>query len=222
MKLINNRYKQTFDFNLFNNYVFAVENSNEYLKVLQEIFNETNGIENSDFVLSDYGETLKFSKAAIFIYDYLNLDINNRKIINEINAQVLNLLKNRDNTEEFYKINQIFIEINDKLINEFDFKLNYDSELTSDKFIKLSNYHIDSEANLLDKIVSYVKICSCLKNIKLVVFAGLFEIFSKEEIDKIIKQIEYFDLKCLLIEPCMKYEFKSFGRIVIDEDLCEI
>lgn len=222
MKLINNRYKQTFDFNLFNNYVFAVENSNEYLKVLQEIFNETNGIENSDFVLSDYGETLKFSKAAIFIYDYLNLDINNRKIINEINAQVLELLKNHDNTEDFFKINQIFIEINDKLINEFDFKLNYDSELTSDKFIKLSNYHIDLEANLADRIVSYIKIYSCLKDIKLVIFTGLFEIFSKEEIDKIIKQIEYFDLKCLLIEPCMKYEFKSFGRIIIDEDLCEI
>ena len=85
MKIINNRYKQVIDFDFFNNYVLAIENSYEYLKVLQEIFNETNGIENSDFVLSDNGETLKFSKAAIFIYDYLNLDINNRKIINEIN-----------------------------------------------------------------------------------------------------------------------------------------
>ena len=140
MKIINNRYKQVIDFDFFNNYVLAIENSNEYLKVLQEIFNETNGIENSDFVLSDNGETLKFSKAAIFIYDYLNLDINNRKIINEINAQVLELLKNHDNTEDFFKINQIFIDINDKLLNEFDFKLNYDSELTFEKFIKLSNY----------------------------------------------------------------------------------
>lgn len=222
MKIINNRYKQVIDFDFFNNYVLAIENSNEYLKVLQEIFNETNGIENSEFVLSDNGETLKFSKAAIFIYDYLNLDINNRKIINEINAQVLELLKNHDNTEDFFKINQIFIDINDKLLNEFDFKLNYDSELTFEKFIKLSNYHIDLEANLADRIVSYIKIYSCLKDIKLVIFTGLFEIFSKEEVEKIVKQIEYFDLKCLLIEPYIKYDFKSFGRIVVDADLCEI
>ena len=89
-------------------------------------------------------------------------------------------------------------------------------------FIKLSNYHIDLEANLADRIVSYIKIYSCLKDIKLVIFTGLFEIFSKEEVEKIVKQIEYFDLKCLLIEPYIKYDFKSFGRIVVDADLCEI
>ena len=71
MKIINNRYKQVIDFDFFNNYVLAIENSNEYLKVLQEIFNETNGIENSEFVLSDNGETLKFSMLQRLIRIYI-------------------------------------------------------------------------------------------------------------------------------------------------------
>lgn len=222
MKLINNRYQQFFDFDKNPCNLLVVENSKEYFKVLKELHNETNGKEDSDFMLSDNGKTLKLSKVALFIYEFLDLDINNKKIANEICRRVAEILTEKDYSEDFCKINQLLIKINDDLIQNFDFVVNYDSDMDFEKFIKLSNYQIGEEASLLEKLSSYIKIFITLKKCNLVIFAGLFELLSKEEIDLLIKQLAYNEINCLFVEPTLKYNIDNLGKIIIDKDLCEI
>ena len=96
MKLINNRYQQFFDFDKNPCNLLVVENSKEYFKVLKELHNEINGKEDSDFMLSDNGKTLRLSKVALFIYEFLDLDINNKKIANEICRRVAEILTEKD------------------------------------------------------------------------------------------------------------------------------
>ena len=108
------------------------------------------------------------------------------------------------------------------MIQNFDFVVNYDSDMDFEKFIKLSNYQISEEASLLEKLSSYIKIFITLKKCSLVIFAGLFELLSKEEIDLLIKQLAYNEIKCLFVEPTLKYNVDNLGKIIIDKDLCEI
>lgn len=222
MKLVNNRYQQQIEFNKFSTYYLIIENSQEYLKVIEEMYNEIENNIESDFVLSDNNEIVSLSKNCLFLHNYLDLDVNNKKIINEINNQVIKVISSKDFVEDFCRLNEIFININDKIIENFDFKVEYDSELSCEKLTKLANFKIASHSKFAERLMSYIKIYVALKNIKIVIFVGLSQFLSKEELNIFLKELEYLELKCLLIEPHEKYKLGYVGRIVIDEDLCEI
>lgn len=222
MKLINNRFEQCFDFDKFFAYFLIVENSKEYLKVIEELYAENFSNEESDFVLSKNGEILNLSKNCLFLYNYFDLDINNKKIISEINSKILKVFESHDFVEDFSALNQLFININDKISNYFDLKLEYDDEITYDKFIKISGFKLSSESKFIERLLNYIKIYTELKKVKLVIFVGLSEFLSQEELMLFLKELEYLDLKCLLIESHQKYCFDFVGKIIIDKDLCEI
>lgn len=222
MKLINNRYQQHFEFEKSSVWTLIIENSKEYLRVVQELYNECFFGEESDFVLSENSEILELSKNCLFLHNYFDLDLNNKKIISEINSRVADVFKSKDFVEDFYKINQIFVSINDKIVEDFDFKLEYDGELTYDKLIKLAGFKIASESKFAERLMSYIKIYTGLKKTKLIIFVGLSEFLSFEEINQFLKEIAYLDLKCLLIESHQKYSLDFANRVVIDDDLCEI
>lgn len=222
MKLINNRYKQHFDFDHLSSYFLIIENSKEYLKAVEELLGEYSSNIDSEFVLSDNDEIISISKNCLLLHNYFDLDINNKKIISEINNRALNFLATQDNVEEMCKLNEIFISLNDKIIENFDFKLEYDADLSYDKFIKLANFKIDSQTNFLERLVAYIKVYASLKHPKLVAFVGLSSFLSRGELELLLKELRYLELKCLFIEPFEKYKFEETGRVLIDDDLCEI
>lgn len=222
MKLVNNRYQQHIDFSIYPAYFLVLENSQEFLKVTEEIYAECEGREESQFVLSENMEILNISKNCLLIHNYFDLDINNKKIINEINNRVLNYISKQDFVQEFCELNKILIDLNDKIVENFDFKLEYDADFTYDKFVKISNYKIESQNNFVDKLLSFIKIYTALKKTKLIIFVGLSLYLSKNELEIFIKELNYLELKCLLIEPRLKYNLENAGHIIIDEDLCEI
>lgn len=222
MKLVNNRYQQHMDFDKYPTYFLIIENSKEYLKTVEELYNECfNNIE-SDFVLSNNSEILSIQKNSLMLYDYFDLDINNKKIITEINSRVLSFISKQDFVQDFCEINKLIIDINDKIVDNFDFQIEYDSDFSYDKFIKISNYKIESQSKFIDKLMAYVKLYSSLKKIKLVIFVGLSAFLSEQELQTFVKELQYLELKCLMLEPNKKYNFNNTGCIIIDNDLCEI
>lgn len=222
MKLVNNRYQRHLDFDKYSSHFLIIENAKEYLKVVKEMYDEyVHGIE-SEFVLSDNGKIIDIAKNCLFLHEYFDLDINNKKIISEINSRVSHIFSNLDLAEDFYALNQIFININDKIVDNFDFKLDYDSEMSPDKLIKMANFRVSDQASFAEKLMNYIKIYSNLKKTKLVIFVGISQFLTQDELETFIKQLEYLELKCLLIEPYEKYTTKSAGKIIIDNDLCEI
>lgn len=222
MKLINNRYQQHMDFDEHSSWFLVVENSHEYLKVVEELIAECVECEESEFVFSDKSNILNMSKTCLLLYDYFDLDINNKKIIGEINNRILNFVSQNDFVQDFCEVNKILININDKILDNFDLDIEYDDDFSYDKFIKLSGYRISEQSKFIDKIMAYIKLYTKLKNTKLVVFVGLSMYLSKEEIQLFIKELEYLELRCLFVEPYQKYKIENSGIIIIDEDLCEI
>lgn len=222
MKLINNRYQQHIDFDNCFAYFLIIENSKEYLKVVEELYNECFSNLESEFVLSENDKIVDISKKCLLLHNFFDLDLNNKKIINEINSRVENVFSENDFVEDFYKLNKLFIDINDKIVDCFDFNLEYDADLTYEKLIKLSSYKLATQTNFAERLMSYIKIYSSLKKAQIIIFVGLSEYLSQKELTSFLKQLEYLDLKCLLIEPYQKYKLDFVEKIIIDEDLCEI
>lgn len=222
MKLINNRYNFEIDFTNNQNHLLVIENSKEYLRVLQELYYEIEKGQESDFVLSDNLETLSICKNVVFLHNYIDLEINNKKILTEVNALILSKLKNIDIVEEISTINKCIFDINDKVLDDLDFEVSYNEDFTIDSLIKYCAYKICEENAMIEKIYSYVKIFSQLKKSKIVIFSGLMQILSMQELESLIKQINYIGLNCILIEPYEKYKLVNVSRMIVDEDLCEI
>lgn len=209
------------DFQTTNNYLLVVENAKEYRRVCLELFDEFNGKPNSEFVLSKDANIMQISKEMLLFCDYFSLDINNKKITNEINSRVCGYLQTYDFVEKLCQINKLILEINDDVLDNFDFKITYDEEFGVDKLLKVSNYRISESNDFLERILAYIKIYSSLKPIKLVTFLGLAQFLTKEEISLLAKDIEYLGLAVLLVERS-DCKLDNFQKILIDDDLCEI
>ncbi len=221
MKLTCNRYVSQIDFDKSTKYILVVENAKEFRKICCELLAESNGETESDFVFSDNGQIVSMQKYILLLYDFLGLDINNKKILNEVASQVEEKLQTYDFVEKLCQINKLILEINDKVLDDFDFKVSYDEEFGIDKLIKISNYRIQGASDILEKLLAYIKVYSSLKPIKTIVLIGVMQYLSADELYLFAKNLEYLGLNLLLVER-QDYKLKNFNRILIDNDLCEI
>lgn len=221
MKLTCNRYTSQIDFDKNTKHILVVENAKEFRKICSELLAESNGATESDFVFSDNGQIMSVQKYILLLYDFLGLDINNKKILNEVASQVEEKLQTYDFVEKLCQINKIILEINDKVLDDFDFKVSYDEEFGIDKLIKISNYRIQEASDILEKLLAYIKVYSSLKPIKTIVLIGVMQYLSANELYLFAKNLEYLGLNLLLVER-QDYKLKNFNRILIDNDLCEI
>lgn len=221
MKLINYNVDYVFDYSLdINIYSLIVENSQEYFKLCNDIIKQSEG-EDGSWVLSHNAQQLNMDN-VLCIYDFFGLSMNNKKVENLINAQVLQIIKEQDFLQEFSALNNILLKINNKALAQVDLPIISAEEFTYENFVKFSNYKIDEETDLCNKIVTYVDLFIKLKNIKVVALISCFNVLSKEQMQSIIKQLQYMGISVLLINNQNKYEFKNIPKVIIDEDLCLI
>lgn len=199
----------------------VIENANKYYELANDLYKQCNG-EKGNFILTENLEEESFSKNAVFLYDVFNFSINSTKVDKLLNSQVLDLFENGDYISEINEINQKIISLNDKLLQEIDLPIQYDGDFDCNKFIKISNYKIQEDNLLLDRVCSFVDLMVKLKNVKIIILVGFYNYFSEQEINTLLKQFLYQDLKILLLNPSAKYQLNEAKQIIIDEDLCII
>ena len=201
--------------------LLIVENSKEFLYLVSQFFQQVNGGEG-DWVLSENTQTLQLDKCCLFIYDYLNLNFSGKKIENLINNEALKLLKEGDFISQIFEIKSKMAEINNALLDEIDLPIFSKDEFSYDDFIKVSNYAINEEIDLPSKIITYIDIFIKLGKIKLVVLVDLFHYLTQQEVELLIKNIQYLDVSVLLIDSQDKYTNLKIEKTIIDDDLCLI
>lgn len=221
MKLVHSDINNQFDFEKSNCYLLVMENSKFFLQIIKELYDEVENNKESNFTLSHNYETLTLNKNALFLYDFLNIDFNNKKIVSEINSKVLKMLTQGDFSIELNQINQNIIKINDEVLQNFDFKIEYDDDFSFDKLIKFSSYKVSGETSFLEQICAYIKIFAELKNIKLVFFMNAMQVLTQDQLQLLLQQLEYMEIKCILLESFEKYKL-GIPTTIIDDDLCEI
>ncbi len=220
MKLVHSDFLFQIDFEENDCYSLIIENSKEFYNKTNELYCQSNG-GDGNFVLSDNSE-ISISKNCLYIYDYYGDFLNSKKTISSINKKVVEILKNNDFLQEFNEINKLIFNINDRVIEELDYNVEYIDNFDFETFVKLSNYTIKTDVSLLENLIAYIQIYAQNENKKLLVFINLFSVLEKEEIKLLIKQIRYMQLNILFIDSNQKYKFEDIKTIIIDEDLCII
>jgi len=198
-----------------------LENAKLFREVVQDIFNQVNGIEGKA-VLSDEDEIIPLNKQIDLILDLFSLNCNSHKMLSKLQGELAQVAVG----EELYKdTSDILSKLQmyaGTLADNAKYPLKFNEEMGIVELVKLLNFKFDlQDESILEKIVSYMVVSKEYLKIDTFIFINLQSVITSEELKELFKQIAYEKITILLIESFSRDKIMDENRIVIDNDLCE-
>ena len=222
MKIVSYNIETEIDFSKCDVYDLVIENSNMYYDVTNKLIKMSNGEEQNDIVLSDNNQEISLGKIGEIIYNFYDLDINNKKIQGLVFKHLIEIAKENDFYIELANINQSLMDFYTKLLTSQELNVCCDTDISLDNIIKLGNFKFEESNKLIEKLVDYIDVLNKLKPLNMIILIDAFSVLSLDEVEKFIKQMKYLNLKILFVNPFVKYDITNAKRIIVDQDLCEI
>lgn len=175
-----------------------------------------NNDENIVFVLDN---KIVNMKDILIISDIMNFDINNKMIISKLYNQMSNSLLSDSDIEN--EIKKHYIEIVKKVYDEVDnynVDINLNEELDFIKLFKMMCVEIHNSYDcLVNKIIDLLEIYSELCN-QTIVFINTLNYFSNEEINEVLKYIDYKKISVLFLENSYNKDVYFENKYIIDDE----
>ena len=175
-----------------------------------------NNDENIVFVLDN---KIVNMKDILIISDIMNFDINNKMIISKLYNQMSNSLLSDSDIEN--EIKKHYIEIVKKVYDEVDnynVDINLNEELDFIKLFKMMCVEIHNSYDcLVNKIIDLLEIYSELCN-QTIVFVNTLNYFSNEEINEVLKYIDYKKISVLFLENSYNKDVYFENKYIIDDE----
>lgn len=197
------------DLNLGINNV-VIEDVNEFRKVYYHYDSEIN--------IYDFNKEIKY----IAITNPLDIDLNFKKAISYYTKEVvLEIHKNHE--EDYCKLILELLNLLKTSSFECENEINFDNDISMDKFISLFNIRIVNKENFISNFMDYICLVHRLDKVAVFVTFNLNKSLSTEEFNSLNIEIEANDLILLNIEYIKKRNASpKTQNIIIDEDFCII
>ena len=221
MKLVHvNMERKLLDDNVVTEWV--IEAPEEFTRYVQELYMQCEGAAG-DFVLSDGEKELGIAKNVEFLDSVLDLDVNERKILGKLYADLEQLAYSEKfvvRTQEMIQYLRTYIF---QLEQETDFMLDVDDGVDMSAIFKGNGVKLETvETGILEKIVHYIKVVRLLLKKQVFVFVNVRSYLTVRQVEQLIKEAAYQEVQILLIENVMGDCVNSERRCIIDSDKCEI
>ena len=175
------------------------------------------------FVLSDNDKELDMSKCVEIIGNPFMVDINSRKILGKLYSELEELSRKEQMFEKTMRLTSTVHEYILDLEQETNYILQFDNELEISALLKaLGVMHEEIEDSFLERIVRYIKIAANVLKTKLFVFVNIRSYLLDTQMQELVKEISYQDIKVLFIENQERDCLEGGFRYIIDKDGCEI
>ena len=201
---------------------WVIEAPEEFTRYVQELYMQCEGAEG-DFVLSDGEKELGIAKNVEFLDSVLDLDVNERKILGKLYADLEQLAYSEKfvvRTQEMIQYMRTYIF---ELEQETDFMLEVDDGVDMSAIFKGNGVKLEAvETGILEKIVHYIKVARLLLKKQVFVFVNVRRYLTARQVEQLIKEAAYQEVQILLIENVMRDCVNSARRCIIDSDKCEI
>ncbi len=207
----------------FNNchfHTLVIENKQLLRNITFSFYNETS---EDYFVFSNNYETFEFHKKGIYIPSVIGFDMNNKKLMTKINANLERLLVD-ELSEEFLDVKNKLMVLAERLAYESDFNLECDYDINPHDIVKLFGFEIERQNNnFADDFIRYVQLFAQYLGVTLIVVFGIHNFFVKEELDLIFNTLSLNEVNVLCIESTQPDNPSEYEKMhIIDRELCEI
>lgn len=202
-------------------YELILEHHGIFSEVVKNLIDQSSGGEGC-FVLSDNNTMVKFEKATDVLIDFFNFSLNNKKMLNKLYLHLGKISEGY--IEEKTEINSRIINLLEEFVTASGFPgIDYSFDYNWEDIFKI--YHlefIEDYSNILEKMISYIKIVSMFSEIGIIFLVNIRAYLSKEDLEELYEIARYSKVTLFLIEP---YESRDRGeevRYIIDNDQCLI
>ena len=201
---------------------WIIESPEVFSEYLQELNGQLVG-EDGRFVLSENNKELDLAKKADMVINPFSVDVNSRKILNKLYVELSGLSKE----EQMYtKTMELFRYIQEYMLDLeqcTSYILEFDQEIDISALLKAVNIHYEvKDVDFLEKIIQYIKIMIAVAGIKVFIFVNLRSYLSETQMQSLIQECEYQDVRILFIENQQRSCMKGGKQYIIDIDKCEI
>ena len=192
---------------------WIIESPELFAGYLQELYGQCARCEGK-FVLSQGIKELDISKYVEIITDPFAVELNGRKIINKLYAELNELSKD----EMMYtKTLQLTQHIQEYLL-DLESNTNHILQFNNEMDVKTE----DSTEKFFERLVCYIKNAIEVLSVKVFVFINLRSYLTDNQMQELIQEITYQEVHALFIENQERTCLKGGIRYIIDKDGCEI
>lgn len=218
MKIANYNYFEPITIEEENPETLIIENSVYFRKLIEDLLIQSS-TDIGAFVTSEKDEPLSFSKYVQVITDIYNFSENERTLKTKIQKLITNEFAYSDKQ---YNLIESLNQFGILAANTVPYPVSFQTSLTLSDIVKILDFDIDYQyEKFWDKLIEFMKLEKELLNYKLFITINLKESISKEEYDQFIKDIQYRNIKLLMIEKHTHPDLDDLNHIrIVDNDLC--
>lgn len=220
MKLINDRLPIDLEWEE-NEFLTLVVEDPKLMSVLACDFIKT--IDENNWVISENGKMVDFSKYVDVIFNPFSVSLNQRKLLNKLYEISEFNIKSGSLLFEWNTLQENIIEFVENLKDNFDYDLQHTDKVDIKDVLKLTELKFNESSTIIEKLLDYLVLANDILKVKLFVFFNLKTYLNLDEINYIFEQARYHKFSILFIERFDVFE-KIEGEkiVVIDVDKCAI
>lgn len=209
--------------------VMTLEETTVYAVVLEspllmrqfiESLNAQINFDKGPFVLSDGQKTVPLAKYLELIVNPFAVDMNQRKILTKVHQELEKNAVREDMYQRTAEIRRHLHNYLQDLLMTVDYPLEYNFDFSLGKLLAPVGVQFSVEDSLPGRVVQYIDLCSRLFGLKIFVVYQLSCIFSVEEMQCFIRDMQYRKLSIILLESAAPDNIPFDKILVVDNDLC--
>lgn len=221
MRIIHQEHNIGIDFEEGYVEVLCVENPKVLAMLVDDLLRQIEG-GTGGWILSEKEKVLLLSKHMAGIINPFALDCNERKILNKIYSEFVEIASN-EYPVETAELNGKIVDYLDMLFQRSAYHLDMQTDLDIAGILKLYDVKMEIESKeLIERIIDYLRALHYICKIDMFAFVHLKEYLTEEELGALYEFANYEKLSLLFIESryggCLKYE----KWWIYDKDLCMI
>lgn len=200
--------------------VLVIENKKIFRQALRSFLDDT--VEEL-FTFSQDFKPFDFNKRGFFISNAIDLDFQNKKLVNKINSLMQKTAVNECG-EDLASIQTLLINLFDKLNKMYDFEYDSNFEIDYSSILKLFQFNIDTSSHDLPQLlISYIILLNKYLKFDLFVLHSLYDFFDNNELEGIYETLSLSHINILILSSSKPRHISKFKEIhILDPDLCII
>ena len=176
--------------------VLVIENKKIFRQALRSFLDDT--VEEL-FTFSQDFKPFDFNKRGFFISNAIDLDFQNKKLVNKINSLMQKTAVNECG-EDLASIQTLLINLFDKLNKIYDFEYDSNFEIDYLSILKLFQFNIDTSSHDLPQLlISYIILLNKYLKFDLFVLHSLYDFFDNNELEGIYETLSLSHINILIL-----------------------
>lgn len=220
MKIVHPEWIRSLEWKDFSPAYLVIEEPGMYYSLVTELTRQIESGEGN-FVCSHEEKILDMGKDSLLIRDLWNVDLNQKKLLNGVLANLKNLA-----LEDYYiETQQILCQIGEYVQSLLDSSMEpllWNEEMDISVLLKMVGVSLGNPEDPLERLMDYIRLAQEFLHIRLVILVGMRAFLKNDIYISFCRELASRGIFVLFLEGGQPERLLGEKMLILDEDRCEI